>query len=619
MNIFSRLSTILDTLGVSPVVSNEHGFIARMPDVLYRSIPAQSKHKLDPALQSGTDYEFKKNNPNQKKSAGMSDGQLLHLLTLEPHVFSEQYHVGRKYESVEGSVFLEDSDGLKKFISGHNAQHTETLAAIKQAVEQHNTDMKSELVNSLPFEDLPYEYQTGEVDIRKTKLVLEAFRCEFLTLDLEAANYLNNAENIVRKWRNSVPRLINILLERWTCGDLHERAKLMVQIMNETWADYQEMASENIIDSLPKDFLLPYFTARSKKAAEAAYAQDCKKQLQENGAIIDTHLPVDEQVVLLEQYSSDYFEPWDSQFFEKIPNIGNKKTATEDYGLDDVIAAAQQIYPSLMYVPKLRDDEQKCAAAKNLTFLSPEQADHGQRIVNAVRANADASRILDLDDNEFEICLVWKDEHGVTWKAKADVLNRSVNVMADIKFVSSADFNKLSRDSSALNYHIQNAIYEHGFNHITSLLDGEVLNAFYLIIVEKDAPELGKAATKPVRVRVVEYDRPDVDRGLKLAQLASLSVLKWEETGDYDGFYGGIRHIKVPTYQRKEEEMLISHMEDNLKGYSVTVSDCSSNEPEYTSAETSGVASMLVSSEPQNTVAEFKFDMSALDVEELFV
>lgn len=618
MNIFSPLSIILDTLGVSPVVSNENGFIARMPDALYRSIPAQSKHKLDPALQSGTDYEYKKNNPNQKKSAGMSDGQLLHLLTLEAHLFSEQYHVGKKYEPVEGGVFLEDSDGLKKFISGHNAQCTETLAAIKQAVEQHNTDMKGELVASLPFENLPYKYQTGEIDTRKMKLVLDAFRSEFLTLDLEATSYLNDADNILRKWTHSVPRLTNTLLERWTCGDLHERAKLMVQIMNETWTDYQEMTTAKIIDSLPRHILLPHFTAKSKKAAEAAYAQDCKKQLQTSGAIIDTSLPVAEQVALLEQYSSDYFKPWDSQFFEKIPNIGNKKTATEDYGLDDVLAAAQQIYPSLMYVPKLRDDEQKSAAAKNLTFLSPEQADHGQRIVNAVRANADASKILDLDDNEFEICLVWKDKHGVTWKAKADVLNRSANVMADIKFVSSADFNKLSRDSSALNYHIQNAIYEHGFNHITSLLDGEVLNAFYLIIVEKDAPELGKAATKPVRVRVVEYDRPDVDRGLKLAQLASLSVLKWEETGDYDGFYGGIRHIKVPTYQRKEEEMLISHMEENLKGYSVTVSDCSSNEPQYTSAETSGVTSMLVSSEPQNTVAEFKFDMSALDVEELF-
>lgn len=618
MNIFSPLSTILDTLGVSPVVSNEHGFIARMPDALYRSIPAQSKHKLDPALQSGTDYEYKKNNPNQKKSAGMSDGQLLHLLTLEPHLFSEQYHVGKTYEPVEGDVFLEDSDGLKKLISGHNTQCTETLAAIKKAVEQHNMDMKSELVASLPFEKLPYQYQTAEVDTRKMKLVLDAFRNEFLTLDLEATSYLNDAENILRKWRNDLPRLTNTLLARWTCGDLHERAKLIVQIMNETWAEYQEMATEKIIDSLPKHILFPYYTAKSKKAAETTYAEDCKKQLQTNGAIIDTNLPVAEQVALLGQYSSDYAKPWDSKFFEKIPNIGNKKTATEDYGLDDVLAAAQSIYPSLMYVPKLRDDEQKCAAAKNLTFLSPEQVNHGKRIVNAVRTNAEASHILDLDDNEFEICLVWKDNHGVTWKAKADVLNRSVNVMADIKFVSSADFNKLSRDSSALNYHIQNAIYEHGFNHIMSLLDGEVLNAFYLIIVEKDAPELGKAATKPVRVRVVEYDRPDVDRGLKLAQLASLSVLKWEETGEYDGFYGGIRHIRVPMYQRKEEEMLISHMEENLKCYSVTVLSDDNSEPENTSAETNCIASELDSAEPQNAVAEFKFDMSALDVEELF-
>lgn len=565
MNTASTLGELLEQLQVTPIVSNERGFIAKIPESVYRSIRAHSKHKIDHALMSGIDYEHREKNPDTTSYACMSDGSLLHLLTMEPHEFDSRYCLAKTFSEDARQVLFSDQDSLKKFISQHNNEVTTTLSNIKGAVDEYNNQLLASVPTKLDFESLPEAFQVAEVNNQKQNTLIETFFQQYFEIESEAQDRLEAVERILGRWNKDFPRLINTLLEQWEGGDVNERAQIVAKIASEERDKLSNLSKVEVLALIPKSLTTLYFTAASKRKAVSDYLT--KRKSDARNDMIDTTAPPAEQVSALIEAGVENVADLEAKFFEKIPNVGNKKSATEDYSLDDVLCCVSKLYGQVVYVPAYREQEKAHAEKNKMELVTPAQLSHGNRIVTAIQDNGDAGSILSLEDNLYEVSMVWIDDQGLLWKARADILNLHVNVMADLKFSNSAEFNKVARDSSSLNYHLEDAIYRDGFNWIMELEDGAKLNAFYFVVVEKDASQLGKEAVKPVRVRVVEFEIEDIERGHTLARLGALSIHNWLESGSYDGFLGGIRRISVPAYQRKEEERLIAMMEENLKGF----------------------------------------------------
>ncbi|WP_194663909.1 PD-(D/E)XK nuclease-like domain-containing protein [Vibrio anguillarum] len=566
---FNSPSVVLDELSVTPVVQSNKGFICKIPDSTYRAIPAHSKHELEPALETGVDYQYYSVNQNRKERTCMSDGQLLHLLALEPELFQDKYHVGQDLESdySDKPLFFRDNDELKKFIAQHNQNAAANNDALQSAIALYSQESSQGMNSCMDFDSLPAKYRVGEIPSRSIKTLIEEYKTNtFQLIDLSApqAELKMLVDDKANEWTRNHSDWVNLLISRMQGNDIQNKARLMNQIINDQAIEFDSLEDEAKIDVIPTSEKEKHYTRKSKQESVKNYLQQEKSDVEP----FDTNLAVDKQIKLLSNYGYDV--SLKGNHFQRIPNVGNKKSATQEYGIDDVISVIQDVYDDDVYFKPLMLASEKALAEKNnKTYITNEQYEHGKKIINALLSNEDASKILGMDGNEFEMALVWQHRLGMLCKAKADILNRLFNVMADIKFVKSADFNRVERDSASCNYHIQSGFYEGGFNTIVSELDGEEseeLNEFYLIIVEKDAAHLGQESTKPIRVRVVHYDREDKERGEELSEVAIMRIHKWEETGVYDGFKG-VRSIKVPVYQKREEARLIEEIRAEFDGW----------------------------------------------------
>jgi hypothetical protein len=108
------------------------------------------------------------------------------------------------------------------------------------------------------------------------------------------------------------------------------------------------------------------------------------------------------------------------------------------------------------------------------------------RMRDAVWSNTHAREIL--DQCSTEIAAFWTDpETGLRCKAKADIWNRNLHVLCDIKTTCDASPRAFERDFAKMMYGYQDVFYRDGFTACF-----EEIEAFIFIAVEKTEPHLVK-------------------------------------------------------------------------------------------------------------------------------
>lgn len=183
-------------------------------------------------------------------------------------------------------------------------------------------------------------------------------------------------------------------------------------------------------------------------------------------------------------------------------------------------------------------------------ILSRAEYDHAIRIREAVFAHPEAAMLL--GSGQPETSCYWDDpKTGELLKCRFDWLDEVNHVAPDLKFLRDVSPVAFARDGAAHNYHIQAAHYDDGFYQLT----GHHISMPF-ICVEKDAP-LGTDAYKPVLVAVHYWKEADLERALRLRDLALRQIIRWRETGYYPG-YEGINEVSVPGYQVAREEALLA-------------------------------------------------------------
>ncbi|WP_390241026.1 PD-(D/E)XK nuclease-like domain-containing protein [Vibrio sp. R78045] len=578
MNINQQTSaSLLESLNLNPILATAGGFIADMSDEQYFSIPAHSKHQLEPALKSGKDFEYKQDPENRKpaseQSDAIKDGTLLHCLTLEKAEFKKRYFIQTDFDKMhqDNPFYFTNSDSLKKFIVQHNEQHKEIANDVASQVTQFNSKQVAEVDESISFDDLPKEYRVGEISKRNIKKCINDFISTFLKpIDTSLSDDTEFNVPVTERYT-----LFKDNMAHWISGDFskkwndastfRDKARILNKVITEQDIKFHALEENDQVEKLPSMLKTPYFTATSKKQAVKKYVMAQKDETFQ----IDSKSSMVDQIKTLKQMGSIDIDVA-PHLINKLPNLGNKKESGV-WEVSDVLAVITAAYKKpVLFRKHLESAELERAESEKKITITSDQYVHAQRIVEAVYADEDARKWLTAEGNIFEVAMFWNHPiFGDLCKGKSDIMNLNFNVITDIKFVRTVDFDRLERDSAAMNFHLQNSMYENGFNEIGKhdADDGveNKLNKFIFIVVEKDAPKLGASHTKPVRVRVIEFiDREDIDRASELLDGAIGRIHKWFEMGEFEGFKG-IKGVRVPVYQRKYENTLIEEIQIELQ------------------------------------------------------
>ncbi|MUK37541.1 exodeoxyribonuclease VIII [Aliivibrio fischeri] len=564
-------SLVEANIPMNVLMCNSAGFMAKLNDADYFSINAHSKHGIEPALKSGIDYyHYTVDSEKNKKDAtdAMHDGRLLHLLTLERAEFDKMYTLQSNFDKKnEGNpLYFENSDAVKAFVVAHNKKHVQWVETVEMATTAFNKASNSSTKEITDYSKLPLEYQTAEVSKNRVKTLLASYEDSVFTLvemalsDEELDSVVNHTYNTI----NEMTDWINVdFSKKWEkAATSRLKARELNQLINIKLVNFNALNDEEKINTIPLFFKEASLNKGSMTKALKHYQAHQKNQI----TLIEKSLTPNEKLTaLLEQGCNEELNSIESHYREKLINIGNKHPEKGTWDASDVLELISSCYNSpTLFKPSLVESEQAQAERENKKLITPEILEHANTIVQAIYECPEAKKWLQLDGNEFEIGMFWNDEKtGDLCKGKADVVNLIYNIMIDLKFVRTVDYDRLDRDSGALNYHIQDAMYRRGFNQILSKehegnADEEhKLNKFIFIVVEKDAPKLGAQTTKPIRVRVVEYTDPcDIERAEQLIDAAIWRINKWSTLGYYEGF-NGLASIQVPVYQRKQENNLL--------------------------------------------------------------
>lgn len=588
----THVSTVAESMKQSIIMQTPTGFFAKLPDKDYFQITSHSKHGLEPALRSGIDYEFftvEKRGKKEKKE--MDDGKLLHCLTLEKADFDNQYHVAKNYDEMyrDHTHYFSGLDDFKSAVSAHNKKYSALSKLLKDAVTTYNQKIKSnktEVVVS--YEELPKEYQTAKLTDAAQKKAIKQFKTGVESLNPHGAKGNSLRSTVASLYELMYPFIQNEYnesqLESLSKANVDVKRDVLCQMKVKLLSVINDTQPTELIKLVPECVINTVLTKASKDKAIAAYKKQCasegKSPLNAKSALETMYEDLKAEGALPEEAVNA-----PKAYMYKMYNVGAKKSEQEVYSVPEVIKFYEGIYKVEPIIGSLLIETEKEAATKaGKALVTTEQYEHALRIVKQVYANPDASKILNMPNNLFEVAMFWNeeieheslsvlthddDEDGaveatvrrVLCKAKIDIANLDYNVFADIKFVTSVDFDKMCRNAAEFNYHMQDAFYTRGFDKVcSSLPDGaQSLLKFVFILVEKDAPSLGKDETKPVRIRVGVYKPEHRERANELIDAALLEVEHWEETGEYDGFEG-VEDLYVPVYQvRKEMQYLAKH------------------------------------------------------------
>ncbi|MGD8116899.1 PD-(D/E)XK nuclease-like domain-containing protein [Vibrio sp. TRT 29B02] len=591
-------SQVQQELSVKPIVSTSTGFIAPLSDKEYRLIPAHSKSSITPALKSGTDYEFftVDQRGQHKETQGMVDGRLLHCLLLEEANFNQVYMVSGNHDAIhkDNPLYFDSMDSLRSFVSKHNRLHTSLKKDCVALIKKHNSSLVSDQTKIESYEQLPVKFQTGAPTKAGIKRLSQRFLNEVLTeiphQEPESAQkdriqfLLTSFESQIKGSLNSMTAFL-----KSTTKAKVDMLNTMMPSLRSAW---ELLEDAHKLDRLPKTWVSDELSKKVKDDAVKFFnktlsEQSAEHKLNENAAVEDMYSQLEktEYASVLEEYKESC-----PQIFNKMFNVGGKKSDTEEYTASEVLQEVKRVYGGAPVLKTLLvDEEERTAIREHKTLISPEIYAHAKRIVDAALQHEKAGPILRHEGNMYEVSMFWNEvleadwftelddadsealdgnptQRRVLWKGKLDVLNLAVNFIADVKFMSTVEFDALQRDASKYTYHLQNGIYEKGFNEIMKSLPSgaQELTKFIFIFIEKDAPKLGEEASKPVRIRVDSFKLSHIERAARMATQATLLTEMWQSTAHYDGF-DEVEEIDVPVFQVRAEERWLAQTEQRLQ------------------------------------------------------
>lgn len=119
-----------------------------------------------------------------------------------------------------------------------------------------------------------------------------------------------------------------------------------------------------------------------------------------------------------------------------------------------------------------------------ITLIDPADLDQIKAMTAAVQAHNAARLLLDVPLDHREVSIVWTDaETGLLCKARADVENRELGCLPDLKTTGDASPDGFRKSVWAYGYHFQGAWYTDGFSAL-----GLKYDSFPFVAVEKEPP-----------------------------------------------------------------------------------------------------------------------------------
>ena len=594
-------ASVASHLNLSPVLATEAGIMAAMPDNEYFQFQAHSKHSIAPAMKSGVDYEFFTVDKRGKKesSDGLNDGRLLHCLLLERAEFDKRYAVGEDHDAIhsENPYYFATSDDLKSFVTKHNKCHSELVKQIKAMVVAHNSELKLGTTQTKveDYDKLPVKAKTAQPTEPAKKKIIKALQDSlFLQIDERGTVDAKKSriKEIVRNFDNEIRMTLGNSYSSFEKASVDGKVGLLNKMLPSLRITFNELANDvqlamapmaMIEDSLSKgakDKALKEYNALQKDDTQSM--KICDKQ--------SVQVLVDELNKAGYSMALSELPDFDSKFFCKIINVGGKKSETEIYSALEVLQdIKQKLGGSPVAKSALVDEEEKRAISNQQTLITTKQYEHACRIVDTALNDPIAGRILKHEGNHYEIAMFWNEiiEHDVLallpdaeeqafnndprkrqvlCKSKLDLVNFALNIIADVKFVSTAEFNALERDAGKWGYHHQDAMYRRGFNKILSMLPegAQELVRFPFIFIEKDAPKLGADEVKPIRIFVDWYKHHHIERASRMIDTSFIQIERWVSENYFTGL-GKHREMDVPVYQVRAEESWLSRAEAELE------------------------------------------------------
>ncbi|WP_343289992.1 PD-(D/E)XK nuclease-like domain-containing protein (plasmid) [Vibrio harveyi] len=581
-----------------------------MNDSEYHKFKSHSKHSIAPALRSGIDYQFftVEGRGRNKANESMDDGTLLHCLALERHEFKNRYHVANDYDELHknNKHYFQTIDEFKTAVAEHNRKHQAFIKDLKEAVKAYNKDIKSgskELVST--YDELPPEHKTAQLtDAGKRKAISRFKEIALLSISVDVTpnqlkSELDNKINLLSKYLQVT--YSEAELQKLFKAPTSTKSLILNDFIQVLRLNIDEMSDEKIFALIPETIIDSLLTQTSKNKAVNAY----NKHIKETGVTtLDDKAPPSELFATLNLANKlpETLSKLPKVYHHKLINVGNKKGDKDTYTVADVSTLYEQVYKQFPSVrSELIEAEKQQASRDKKELVTKEQLDHAERIIDALYAHPLANKWLTLEGNDTEVAMFWNEyvshpslealeqinkvlqenrempESGeqdlsddealpsgvrqVLCKAKVDIVNLLLNVVIDVKFVSSVDMDKMNNDAAKFTYHIQDAYYSRGFNKVMETHpDGaQTITKFVFIFVEKDAPTLGKEETKPIRIRVGSYRPADKDRANELIDASFLEIEHWVGQNHFDGFEEE-EELFVPQYQaRREMEYLAQH------------------------------------------------------------
>lgn len=539
------------------VKKTSSGVIANVPDIDYFQIKAFSKHHIEPALESGIDYKFfsvDKLAPHCE-SVAVDDGKLLHCLTLEESEFESRYMVSEDLEELhkEYPLFFRTIEEMKSFISKHNKDVMDAIKELKAKADDFNAIESDTTIKTVEYSHLPLSDKSLELTNTGKNKAISAFKAKYFKRLPKGDE--KGVKTMLMTSLKSQPKLGKLLQSFFEKHNgKTDLIKDMNDFINTEEVKFSVLDTEQQLDFISNNFLAEFVTKAVQKKCVDAYLKSKKKAT----SILDLKKDICE---LVKDMESNGIELDEDIKLIKITNYGSKTKAGTPATVNEALESIESVYKKK---PVLKSEEEAKLAIKaereNKILISSNKLNHAKRIVSAIFECKKAKALLTNEHNLYEQSLFWNDpETGKLCKGKADVTNLAANYLLDVKFVRTAKFDELERDSAKYNFHLQDSFYTNGFNEIMKSV-GEELNKFYFIAVEKDAAELGKESKKPIRVRVFEYSMEDKSRAKQLIDGAIFRIIKWDETDHYEGF-DGISVAMVPAYQKKRELLLINQIE----------------------------------------------------------
>lgn len=587
-------------LDIEPIIKTEGGVILPMQDSDYFKFQAHSKHGIAPAMKSGLDYQFYTVEQRGKREAkaGLDDGSLLHCLLLERSEFEKRYFVGANHDEVhsQNPLYFQATDDLKKFVTNHNRTHSELVKAVKELVKQHNDEIKTgaNAEKATDYDKLPQSAKTAQPSPAAMKKIANALKAQLATpIDVSADKdtVTQQVRQLFRIFDHDIRNVLGATFSDLEKASLENKVNLLNKMRPSLIDAFDSKPLDTLIAVAPLSLVEDNLTKAAKdKAVKEFNAQ--QKGNSELMKICDRQSVVDLVDALKKEGHANSLKDlpnFDKKFFSKIITVGGKKSDKEVYSIREVL---EDIKQKLGGAPVLRstleEEETLAATHNNQTLISAKQYEHANRIIEATLADPIAGRILKDASNHYEVAMFWNEivEHKslsllpdagemayqddpnkrlVLCKAKLDLVNFSKNCIGDVKFVSSAEFDALQRDSGKWGYHHQDAMYRRGFNKVMSMLpDGaEELVSFPFIFIEKDAAKLGDDEVKPIRIYVDWYKPHHIERSNRMIDASLIQIERWVSTGQYDGL-GKSRQMDVPIYQVRAEEAWLSRTEAEL-------------------------------------------------------